>query len=80
MIKQEPMIDSKLNWFLQKGIDKRRDLILKIIGFNDILESYYFKGNIERVKKYMKYIEEEKNGYFQLKEFGKYYKMIKFIN
>ena len=28
----------------------------------------------------MKYIEEEKNGYFQLNEFGKYYKMIKFIN
>ena len=74
------MIDSKLNWFLQKGIDKRRDLKLTIIKIFDILGSYYCNGNIERVKKNMKYIEEEKIGYFQLKEFGKYYKMIKFIN
>ena len=51
---------------MQKGIDKRRDLILKIIGFDDILESYYCNGNIESVKKYMKYLEEEIYDYFQL--------------
>ena len=67
---QESMIDSKLNWFLQKGIDKGRDLILKIIGINDILESYYCNGNIESVKKYIKYIEVEIYNFFQLKEFG----------
>ena len=68
---QVPMDDSKLNWFLREGIDKRLDLILKIIGIYDMLENYYCNGNIESVKKYMKYIEDKIYGYFKLKELGK---------
>ena len=57
---------------MQQGIKNRKDMICKIIGLYDIMEYYYVKGNVIKLRKLMKMKEKELNGYFQLKESDKY--------
>jgi len=58
---------------IQQRIKNIKDLIFKIIGLYDMMEYYYCKGNVIKLKKLMKIKEEEFYGYFQLEELDKYH-------
>ena len=53
------MKNAKRNWSNAEKNTKKRSLIMKIIGLYDIMEYYYCKGNVLKLRKFMKIKEEE---------------------